>query len=78
MIELISAAKVGKKNRNRCITAGKSCIKSGKMSGPLAAFMRRRVKRRAETVKNIWRFRFLLLPLPAEKILMVRSAMPLG
>ena len=30
MIELISAAKVGKKNRNRCITAGKSCIKSGK------------------------------------------------
>ena len=26
MIELISAAKVGKKNRNRCITAGKSCF----------------------------------------------------
>ena len=30
MIELFFCCKSRKKNRNRCITAGKSCIKSGK------------------------------------------------
>ena len=79
MIELISAAKVGKISETdvslpeKVVSNQEKCQVPWQIGTcPLTAFMRRRVKKRAETVKNIWRFRFLLLPLPAEKILMVK------
>ena len=57
MIELFFCCKSRKKNRNRCITAGKSCIKSGKCQEPVPWQM----KQIAEFFAEIWSGRGILV-----------------